>query len=261
MKKILSWITTLIFIPFFILALVFYHLFQMIALNAGGYYAHLRVIHDLQWVLITLLRITGLSLKVTNKMGIQLTNTRPLIIVSNHQSMFDIPFILWTLRKNEPKFVAKKELAKNIPSISYHLKYGGNALIDRKDKIQSLKAIADLGKYCEQYTRSAVIFPEGSRAKDGNLRVFKESGVQQLVQNMPSALILPVVIRNSWQIVRFGLFPIPFGIKCELILLPPVEPKSIVLEDLAKNLEQIIKQELDVVAQQPKKEQIHSLKN
>ncbi len=245
MKKILSWVLTIIFIPLFLLSLVLYHLFQMVALNLGGYYVHLRVIHHLQLVLINLLKITGFSLKIINKNNLDtLPNNRPLIIVSNHQSMFDIPFILWYFRKHEPKFVAKKELGKNIPSISYHLKYGGNAMIDRKDKVQSLKAIADLGIYCEKNTRSAVIFPEGGRAKDGVMRAFKESGVQQLVQNIPSALVVPVAIRRSWELVRFGFFPIPFGIKCELIVLPAIEPKNMNLDILVKKLEEAIGKEL-----------------
>jgi 1-acyl-sn-glycerol-3-phosphate acyltransferase len=247
MKKILSWVLTIIFIPLFLLSLVSYHLFQMIALNLGGYYVHLKVIHHLQIVLINLLKITGFSLKIINKNHLDtLPNNRPLIIVSNHQSMFDIPFILWYFRKHEPKFVAKKELGKYIPSISYHLKYGGNAMIDRKDKVQSVKAISDLGAYCEKNIRSAVIFPEGGRAKDGVIRPFKESGVLQLVQSMPSALIVPLVIRRSWELVRFGFFPIPFGIKCELIILPPIEPKSVNSDILVKSLEQAIGKELEI---------------
>ena len=69
----------------------------------------------------------------------------PLIIVSNHQSMNDIPPIIWYMRKYHPKFVSKIELGKGIPSVSYNLRHGGSALIDRKDSKQALVAIARFG--------------------------------------------------------------------------------------------------------------------
>ena len=45
------------------------------------------------------------------------------------------------MRKWHPKFISKKELGKGIPSVSYNLKYGGSALIDRKDPKQALPEI------------------------------------------------------------------------------------------------------------------------
>ena len=64
-------------------------------------------------------------------------------MVSNHQSMFDIVVIGGVLFTNYPKYVAKKELGRWLPSISLNLRRGGNALIDRKDRIGSLRAITE----------------------------------------------------------------------------------------------------------------------
>ena len=65
------------------------------------------------------------------------------MIVANHQSMNDIPPIIWYLRKHHPKFVSKMELGKGIPSVSYNLVHGGSVLIDRKN---SKQAIGQIGK-------------------------------------------------------------------------------------------------------------------
>lgn len=136
---------------------------------------------------------------------------RPTIIVSNHQSMHDIPPIIWFLRKLEPKFVSKKELGRGIPSVSYNLRVGGSALIDRKDSKQALTAISKLGQYIEKHKRGAVIFPEGTRSRTGHPKPFKTTGLKVLMKNSPSALIVPISINNSWKMLKYGKFPNGIG--------------------------------------------------
>ena len=56
----------------------------------------------------------------------KLINTIPKekikIFILNHQSMFEIPILIWYLRRFDPKFVGKKSLGNNIPSVSMYLK-------------------------------------------------------------------------------------------------------------------------------------------
>jgi 1-acyl-sn-glycerol-3-phosphate acyltransferase len=54
--------------------------------------------------------------------------------------------------------------------VSYNLRHGGSALIDRKDPKPFLKS--KLGDYIEEHNRSAVIFPEGTRSKTANQKSF-----------------------------------------------------------------------------------------
>lgn len=153
---------------------------------------------------------------------------KPLVLVLNHQSMNDIPPIIWFMRKHHPKFVSKIELGKGIPSVSYNLKHGGSVLIDRKDSKQALQQIAKLGRYIEKYNRSAVIFPEGTRSRDGNPKKFQPTGMKILMKNAPSALIVPISINNSWKMLRYGKFPYGIG---NHITFDVHKPKAI-LEDL-----------------------------
>lgn len=136
---------------------------------------------------------------------------RPTIIVPNHQSMHDIPPIIWFLRKQHPKFVSKKELGSGIPSVSYNLRHGGSVLIDRKDSKQALVEISKLGKYIEKHHRGAVIFPEGTRSRTGHPKPFKATGLKLLMKNSPSALIIPISINNSWRMLQYGKFPNGIG--------------------------------------------------
>ena len=100
---------------------------------------------------LTLMRcanILGTRFTFTNPHNID-TN-QPLIIVANHQSLHDIYPITWYMRKHHPKFISKIELGKGIPSVSYNLRHGGAALIDRKNPRQSLPALMKFGEYIEK---------------------------------------------------------------------------------------------------------------
>ncbi len=132
---------------------------------------------------------------------------RPLILVPNHQSMHDIPPIIWFMRDYHPKFVSKKELGRGFPSVSYNLRVGGSVLINRDDKKQALSEVVKLANYIEKHKRSAVIFPEGTRGRDGKAKPFKTTGLKLLLKNAPSALVVPISINNSWKMLKYGKFP------------------------------------------------------
>jgi len=151
---------------------------------------------------------------------------RPLIIVPNHQSMHDIPPIIWYMRKHHPKFVSKKELGYGFPSVSYNLRVGGSVLIDRNDNKQALGEIIKLGKYIEEHNRSAVIFPEGTRSRNGNAKPFKTTGLKLLMKNAPSALVVPISINNSWKMLKYGKFPNGLGNHITFTIHPPIEIKN-----------------------------------
>lgn len=151
---------------------------------------------------------------------------RPLIIVPNHQSMHDIPPLVWFMRKHHPKFVSKKELGKGIPSVSYNLRHGGSVLIDRNDSRQALSEIAKLGRYIEEHKRSAVIFPEGTRSRTGHPKPFKATGLKLLMKNSPSALVVPISINNSWKMLKYGKFPNGIGNHITFQVHEPIEVNS-----------------------------------
>lgn len=164
---------------------------------------------------------------------------RPKILVLNHQSMHDIPPILWFMRDLHPKFVSKKELGKGIPSISYNLRHGGSVLIDRKDSKQALTQIAELGKYIEKHNRSAVIFPEGTRSRTGDPKKFQPMGLKILMKNAPSALVIPISINNSWKMLKYGKFPNGIGNHLSFDVHKPIENTGNLNEMVSKVEQQV----------------------
>ncbi len=169
---------------------------------------------------------------------------RPIIFIANHQSLFDIAPLIWFLRKYHAKFISKIELTKGIPSISYNLKHGGGANIDRKDPRQAITEMSKLGTRMKTNNWSAVIFPEGTRSKDGVVRTFQAGGVAALLKKCPEALLVPIVIRNSWKMVQYGTFPLGTFLKLKFEVLEPIEPDKQSAEILVKQAEMVIKKAL-----------------
>lgn len=221
MQKLLSYILTPFFFVSFGVCLLIFHPIQWLGFKIFGYGGLKPVVSKLNFFLMRSTNILGTTYKFTN--NFDLPTDRPLIIVTNHQSMYDIPPLIWYMRKHHPKFVSKKELGKGIPSVSFNLVHGGSVLIDRNDGKSALLEIGRLGTYIEEHKRSAVIFPEGTRSRDGQPKAFKPMGLKMLLKKAPSALIVPISINNSWKLIRFGQFPMGLGAKVQLDVKQPIE--------------------------------------
>lgn len=179
-----------------------------------GYEAHKKSVDWLNFFLLRCLNILGTSFEFSNPFKIP--DKGPLIIVSNHQSTYDIPPIIWYFRKHHPKFISKSSLGKGIPSVSYNLRYGGSVLINRKKSVLALQKIKDFGKKVQKNKWAAVIFPEGTRSKDGQPKKFFSKGLMTLFEQIPDATVIALCINNSWKLAQFQYFPIPIGIKVSL---------------------------------------------
>jgi 1-acyl-sn-glycerol-3-phosphate acyltransferase len=164
----------------------------------------------------------------------------PVIIVSNHQSLYDIIGILWFLRKHHVKFVSKKELGKGIPSVSYNLRHGGSILIDRKDPKQAIPLLKWMSEYIELNKRTTVIFPEGTRSRDGKPKEFAQNGLKILCKYAPSAFVVPITINNSWKMVKFGQIPMGLGNKLEFIIHAPIAVKDFTFDEIMAKTEETI---------------------
>lgn len=238
MEKIISYPLSVIYYLLFGLTLAFFHVVQWLCFNLFGYKAHKKSVDMLNLFLVINTYVLGTRYKVT---GLEkLPEGQPLIIASNHQSLYDISTICWFMRKIHPKFISKIELGKGIPSISYNLNHGGSVLIDRKDPKQALSTIRKMAEYIETNKRSAVIFPEGTRSKTGKPRPFAENGLKILCKYAPSACVVPVTINNSWKMTKWGYFPVGLGNHIELIIHDPVPVKGKPFTELFTQTEQAV---------------------
>lgn len=242
MKSFFAYILSAFFWLSFGLILIVFHPVQVIANKIWGYKIRKRCVDYMNWLLIKIMGILGSRVRFN---GLdKIPKGRPIIIISNHQSTFDIAPIIWTFRKQHPKFISKIELGKGIPSISYNLKHGGSALIDRQNKSQAIKEIIKLGRHIEAEKYAACIFPEGTRSKTGKLKPFQSAGIISLLRTSPSAIVVPFVIDGNCKLIENGYFPLSIFIPLNYSVLAPIDPKEMEPEEVVRRAEQAIKDKL-----------------
>ena len=113
------------------------------------------------------------------------------IVIANHQSLLDIPVFMKFLRGREMRFIAKDALGRHVPLVSEMLRTQEHCLIPRKAKpMEAMRYISDFGKRVSERNQIPILFPEGTRTRDGNVGKFFSAGFRQLTESTG----LPVVV-------------------------------------------------------------------
>jgi 1-acyl-sn-glycerol-3-phosphate acyltransferase len=161
------------------------------------------------------------------------------LLISNHQSIADIPAIAIAFSHRTLRYVAKHELARGLPYVSRSLRYGQHALISRTSDFREggkqLKRFASLARQgiCP------VVFPEGSRSRSGKVQPFNAGAVRIILEQEALPVLSVAVdggrgiatiprlllhIRGTFYRVKpLTLYPAPHGKREILALLGKVE--------------------------------------
>lgn len=161
------------------------------------------------------------------------------LVVANHQSLLDIPLLLATIDPTLA-FIAKKEVGK-IPMIGTFVKEMGGVLLDRTDTSKAVAALIEVMKGLRE-GKSFVLFPEGTRSEDGNLREFRKGSLKIALRT--KVKILPVVIDGTINVTPKGsIFIRPKKVKVKI--LEPIESDKFENEEnLRKFLMEIFRKQL-----------------
>jgi 1-acyl-sn-glycerol-3-phosphate acyltransferase len=144
-----------------------------------------------------LLGVPGVKLEVS--MRAPLDPKRPYIFMANHASMVDI----WAMFVGLPvrfRFIAKKQLGK-IPLFGWAMRAGRFIFIDRQNAVSARRSIEEAARRIGS-GQSVIIFPEGTRTRDGKLGPFKKGGFHLALDS--GAEIVPVAIHGSRPIMPRG---------------------------------------------------------
>jgi 1-acyl-sn-glycerol-3-phosphate acyltransferase len=220
LRAVKDWVGTTLFLVAFGAIMVGFDLIIRVACLIGPR-ANDYALGAIQVALVYALKLCGIRIEVEKSPLVKPYTS--YLVVSNHQSMFDIPIFGWQLFSNFPKYIAKIELSRWVPSVSVELRNGGHALIDRKDRDSAVKAIQKLAEQVARGEGSAVIYPEGTRARGGVLGDFKPRGTVALLEQAPDVPVVPVCIDNSWRILQHKMMPIPWGIRLRCWIGDPIE--------------------------------------
>jgi HAD superfamily hydrolase (TIGR01509 family) len=217
--RVIDWIATPPFLVVFAAIMGGFDLLQRVA-HLFGRRALENTVGAMQKCLVWAWKLIGTKVEVERAGA--LVPGRPYVFLANHQSMFDMPLVNGLVFRHYLKYVAKRELIRGTPGVSYYLRHGGHAIIDRRNREQALEAIRALGRSLEPRGVSALIYPEGTRARDGTMREFKLGGPLELLEAAASAEVVPVAIDGSWRLVRDNLLPVPFGAKVRIRIGAPL---------------------------------------
>lgn len=123
----------------------------------------------------------------------------PVVYASNHSSMFDI----WALSAVLPgsvRFVAKQELGR-LPLLGPAMVRAGHVLIDRRVKSRALEAYHAAAQQIQRGV-SAIVFPEGTRSRTGELLPFKNAPFGLAIS--AQVPVVPVYVHQTFQILPAG---------------------------------------------------------
>ena len=167
-----------------------------------------------------ILFISGVKVKTT---GLEnLRGQGPFIFVSNHISQFDIIALQYTIPLKSG-FVFKKELA-SIPLFGWQLMTGPHIIIDRSNAENALKSIHKARHKMKTKSVSMILFPEGTRSKDGKLQPFKRGAFH--LASQVSYPIIPVTILDSDKLLPKGSLKIIRG-TINVQFSPPVQTTKV----------------------------------
>ncbi|MBN2196360.1 MAG: 1-acyl-sn-glycerol-3-phosphate acyltransferase [Polyangiaceae bacterium] len=144
---------------------------------------------------------------------------RAYIVMSNHQSHFDIPVVFQAL-KRPMRMVTKTELFR-IPFFGPAMRAAEFVEVDRGNRRQAIEAM-ERARVMVESGMSIWIAPEGTRSRTGELGEFKRGGFHLALG--AQAQILPVSISGTIHVLPARELRLQRGVKVRVTVSPPIDP-------------------------------------
>jgi 1-acyl-sn-glycerol-3-phosphate acyltransferase len=198
----------------------------------------------LQWAL-KLLALIKVSVRVIGQENMPVKGERPVIIMSNHSSLYDIPISAVALNTSL-RMLAKKELFK-IPVFAAALRRGEFVSIDRHNRDQALK---DLNVAKEKMLDGIILWvaPEGTRSTDGKLGSFKRGAFHLALDT--KALIVPLVIKDIHKVQGGKDLTLHINQEIEVEICAPVDAAQFTVDTRRELIRQVRNRMLNTLGQQ-----------
>ena len=130
-----------------------------------------------------------------------LPTSEPVLVVANHQALLDICQITLLARPRVPAFVTRRRYSRFVPLVSACIRLLGSPIVDPKRDPQG--SVEEIRRGVRQLPHGLVIFAEGHRSHDGEIRPFRPAGLQTILteRRLPVYLVLN---EGVWRVRRLA---------------------------------------------------------
>ena len=154
----------------------------------------------------------------------RLTSVEPRMVVANHTSYLDPPAIGIAIPPRQvPRFIMKRELLW-LPFVGWYCLLTGHFLIDRGSSREGIRLLERAADRARRLRLSPVLFPEGTRSRDGTLQTLRPGSFALAIQaRMP---VQPIGILGPYDLMPKGAgAPYRSGVIRVIVGEPlPIEP-------------------------------------
>jgi 1-acyl-sn-glycerol-3-phosphate acyltransferase len=126
-----------------------------------------------------------------------------VLVLMNHQSLLDIPLVIRTLDGTYPRIVTRARYARGKPVISHMVRLYQYPTVDPRATVRG--HIDALGQAAAESHVPVVIFPEGTRTRDGEIGPFKRAGLRSVLGGRPWEVWV-VVSDGTWRSAKLKDF-------------------------------------------------------
>lgn len=210
--------------------------------SSSGYFGHWCA-RTWSWLILA---TTGVEVSVT---GLEKLNPKQTyVFASNHQSIYDIP-VLFASLPFQLRIIAKKSLG-SFPVLGWHLQRTGHLLVDRSQS--SPQRVFRWANELTSRGLSLIIFPEGTRSRDGRLGPFKGGPFYPAVQ--AGLAIVPISVIGSRHVMRKGQLTTKPGF-VRVVVHDPIEtaaaaePDMRAVRALAQRVREIVRPPVEAEAE------------
>lgn len=165
---------------------------------------------------------------ITVEGGEQIDPAQQYIVVSNHQSNFDIPVAVQALKPLRTRFISKIEVSK-IPIFGKAAVNAGVVMLDREAARANHEYLNQEVAKGLAIGHSILLFAEGTRSRTGEMGKFRRGAARLALA--AGVDILPVVIHGTYEVNPPGSLVVYPG-EVTVRILPPMSMDGMTSQDV-----------------------------
>lgn len=170
------------------------------------------------WLII---RTCGVRVEIEGLAHLQ--GIEAFVMVSNHQSMFDI-FAILAYIPGETRFVAKKEL-RRVPLVGYAMRRSGHIFVDRERGGNAIRRAIEVSRL----GYNLCVFAEGTRFSDNQVHEFNDGAAWIAIATRRPCI--PIAISGSAAIFPRGAKVVVPGRRIRITVGAPIETRDLKSSD------------------------------